>query len=1087
MDEKASSSQIVAWTDPGVKSTNYQVVSVNSLYFAYCSSTSCVVRNIDTFEIVMQPTTNYIPPITLDLCKSDPDLLAISFLNNRISVISISKNYVLSIYQFDDPIYSLCWIYGTKMIYCFSKSFSRTFIIDIEAKELTPSISFTDSMLTCAVSNESDPKIVGCNKFGSIQLYKKLKLVDKTNIDKDICSVEFDPLNNKNCLIATSNGDIYLYQITDKLNLINTVSSNLKISSASWLPNMPGHFIASDPNIGTIRIWSAGSEAPIQSFNLNHSGTIQAVALKNQNIFTAFNDGTVCVYNIEKKQTVYESMAPHSAMIINMRCLEKDSNILFTNSCDGTFCFWDLNSMKLQDRFDLSMAKVSTSSSDLAPDGDTIVAGATDGWVYVISQKKAKIIDKSPCFTSGHVKSISICRHIPTTVLAISTTGRATLLDIPKKNRIWTSQNQQVKIACGAFSPHKPGCYLLATTDGILNIYNNTDTMSIRLPESYPTNIAFSTKNQDLIALTFEDGRIVTINVVDLTVVHQFVGIHNGAALNCTFHPVFDDILISCGEDFAINVMSIKRQSVISKFNMHNTPIPTIAVSPLYPLLLITTSTDSTLRFLALNRVFIKYQISKLFKEEIPLEDKMMWITPMRGVQQTIKLAHRIAKDQKISFKIDDPQHINDLVRMSSKHVEKMLKTKDNVSLIRRAVISKEKQIEAAKQELRAGNIRSYCELMMQAGEKEKAIAAAPAVSAEFWQEMIEKAMEDISDQKEKIALSVARGNTETASNTCDNYQDKLLLSVASKSQLIKKPQISQIEEKSIDKSYKYMENEFLNNDLFIAYSIATKKAKKLLKEGEVVQAGCCYLSIGNVNKACHVFVRHGAPIVGYFVNQITKANLEFVNDSTRKLIQYNIVDLKKLPEKYEDYVELFKNYPIVTFDSYETMIQHAENFKNAAVENISRDEFDFSLLDDLFKPIQFVPLMYIPDSDIIMFCSLVLSFYKAYWKKYFIILPKIVDKAIFFAQKINQEWTEKVLEILKTITGDIRKLNSKTIESVGRRSHNSSNYTQLGYFVSNGQPYMVGNKVLSYEFALMWADVSPYQISTEGIYHICL
>lgn len=1083
MEEKACSAQIVAWTDPGVKVSAYQVLSVNSLYFAYCSSTSCVVRDIDTLEIVLIPTTSYVSPVTIDLCKSDPDLLAISFANSSITILSISNKYVLTTFRTEDPIFSLGWIYGTKKILCFSKGFTRSYTIDCESSTITPANAFYESMLCCAVSNESDPKIVGGNRFGTIQLFVNLKLKDKTNIDQEIVSIEFDPLNNENVLVATLNGGIFLYQITDKLTLINRVDTNYKISSASWLPMMPGHFITTDPNIGSIKIWSAGSQTPVFSFNITQAGAFQAISLKNQNIFAAFKDGMVCVYNIDKKKILFQATAPHSAMITRMFCMESNPDVLITNSCDSTFCYWDLNDFSLIDRFEITNYQVATSSSDLHPDGETIVAGGTDGAVYVISQKRRQVTAKIPCFSTGHIKHISVCRHKPSHVLCISTSGKVAIVDIVQKNTF--SHHEQIKnVLCGGFSPHKPGLYAIATADGILMIFDDTGTVSIRLPEIHPTNLIFSPKNPDMLALTFDDGRVITVNIAAMTIIHQYIGVHSGACLNALFHPFFDDILITCGEDFAINVLSIKYENIVCKFNIHNSAIPTICVSPTHPLLLVTTCTDSTLRFLAINRIFVKKQIMHLFNSQDDIDDLIKWITPMRGVNQTIKLAHRIAKDKKVVFKKSEPQHINDLVRMSSKYAEKMLQSAEKVPLIKRVIMTRDKQIEAAKEELRSGNIRRYCELMMSAGETKKALAAAPAVSAEFWKDMVSQSLENF-EPKEQIALSVAIGDIETAVENCDDYQDKMLLSVAGINGLIKKPEIAAVDNKMTEQTFKYMDLQFQNNDLYLAYSIASKKAKKLLKEGEVVMAGCCYLSIGDVGKACHLLVRHGAPLVAYFVDKIVGSKLEIVKNSISRLLMLS-TGLRKLPDTYEEFVKSFSNY--YNFDPLDVYQQNVQNFITASKQMMQEEEFDFCQLESLFKLIENVPVKYSnDDAPYIVFFSLILSFYKAYWRKYFVILPKIVEKATFFAQKIGQDWTEKCLNPCRNMLEIVRNFKSKTIESIGRKSHNSSNYTQLHSFVASGQPYICDKKVISYEFALMWAEVSPYQITSENTDFICL
>ena len=46
---------------------------------------------------------------------------------------------------------------------------------------------------------------------------------------------------------------------------------------------------------------------------------------------------------------------------------------------------------------------------------------------------------------------------------------------------------------------------------------------------------------------------------------------------------------------------------------------------------------------------------------------------------------------------------------------------------------------EAARLYLRAGNFRDYCETLFELGHYQKAIAFAPAVGIEYWQELTER------------------------------------------------------------------------------------------------------------------------------------------------------------------------------------------------------------------------------------------------------------------------------------------------------------------------------------------------------------
>jgi len=50
-----------------------------------------------------------------------------------------------------------------------------------------------------------------------------------------------------------------------------------------------------------------------------------------------------------------------------------------------------------------------------------------------------------------------------------------------------------------------------------------------------------------------------------------------------------------------------------------------------------------------------------------------------------------------------------------------------------------DRSLEAASLMLKAGNFQEYCEIMIELGNYEDAIAVAPKVSMKFWQKCVEQ------------------------------------------------------------------------------------------------------------------------------------------------------------------------------------------------------------------------------------------------------------------------------------------------------------------------------------------------------------
>lgn len=71
---------------------------------------------------------------------------------------------------------------------------------------------------------------------------------------------------------------------------------------------------------------------------------------------------------------------------------------------------------------------------------------------------------------------------------------------------------------------------------------------------------------------------------------------------------------------------------------------------------------------------------------------------------------------------------------------------------------------EAAKLYLRAGNFREYCETLIELGDFTKAMAFAPAVGIEYWQEVSERHAKHLENQGKLDESGIAW----IVSNNCD-------------------------------------------------------------------------------------------------------------------------------------------------------------------------------------------------------------------------------------------------------------------------------------------------------------------------------
>ena len=1120
--------QIVNWTDPGIlKSASTKIFSTNSKYYCYCCFTSVVIRDIKTLDLVEEVAFNMLVPSTVALSSDDEDLLAISASKANNVIFSVSQNTIINSFQTPETIISMGWVHNSQEIVLFSSLFCEMFIYNIQTKTLRQKFHLFENMRVLDTTTDiyGNAILVGGNALGTVQLATEFEMSNTNfSMGSPVVCVQFDPLNKENCLVVSQTGSWTILLINkDSMKKVNSATSQLNVSSASWLPFKPGHFITGDANMGVIKIWNVANQMPIDSISLSQYGVVEVCSLTEGNIFCSFQDGTIIVYNLEKRKKMYESRAPHSKMISNISFLPTDENIMCTVSVDGTYCLWNLQEMSLIDIIESPDTETTITCTDISPGSGILVSGGNHAMLYVISMKTKELLYSCQIYQSQYlIANVSINKYSPNEVLVVSKIGNSFIFDIEHKGITWTGPTN---VICGYYSPYKEDLYILATAESELIIYEKGDERRYKVTNEKIYNIIFSPHKDTLIAILTYGGSIIIVDISKYItekpgndkkehILMEFNRLHKGTAYCGTFHPMIDDFLFIGGGDKMISVLNINSKTVLTQFQMHNSIISSIAIPPLNPLLLISTSTDSTLRFLSLDRIFSVRQMANIInfiqktdpndlkKSDEQREKEMIsWLTPMKSTHQLLNMVHRLKKDKKVTVKKGDIQHYNDLIRLNDKYVSKLLKSKGtSPSIIKQAIVSREKTKEAARMELQAGNIKKYCELMFVAGEREKALAAAPAVSVDFWKQMVKNMIKVSDDENEKVTYSLAIGNVDAAIDYSNEYNDKILISLASlnhsfsnkvvRNPLFKNP--STTEDGSIGAHVKYIDIDFQSPDLFMPYTIARRRSKKLLEQGEIYDAAIAFLAIGDVVSAVELLAKHGQIITSFVVHYLLGLQVPHILKRYAEVSLRRIIFPQNYPQTYEAYINVVNTLNILNlpkFPQTEREYQQAtqELIEYAQNEFVKRS-YDIIALEEKIYPLTLIPLYYSTKSAYIIFISLFISFHKAVWKGYYPILERILLKMECQASKIGMptnedghNWVSSAYNCCSELFKLIPAGSKATIEAVGRKNHNSTNFCQWWLMQPTGQSYFIGERVVSYEYALMWLDVSPYQIQMES------
>ena len=116
--------------------------------------------------------------------------------------------------------------------------------------------------------------------------------------------------------------------------------------------------------------------------------------------------------------------------------------------------------------------------------------------------------------------------------------------------------------------------------------------------------------------------------------------------------------------------------------------------------------------------------------------------------------------------------HVTDIVSAQESRAHQLL-TAQPMSMLGTSLSKKEDRlIESAKIFLKLGNFREFCEIQMKLSNYEKALAYAPAVSMEYWQECAERYTQHLDQQKHED-LPLACLLSHQVSRAIDVYKQK--------------------------------------------------------------------------------------------------------------------------------------------------------------------------------------------------------------------------------------------------------------------------------------------------------------------------
>mmetsp|Transcript_83429 Transcript_83429/g.131776 ORF Transcript_83429/g.131776 Transcript_83429/m.131776 type:complete len:1252 (+) Transcript_83429:88-3843(+) len=176
--------------------------------------------------------------------------------------------------------------------------------------------------------------------------------------------------------------------------------------------------------------------------------------------------------------------------------------------------------------------------------------------------------------------------------------------------------------------------------------------------------------------------------------------------------------------------------------------------------------------------------------------------------------------------------------------------------------------LKAAQVMLRIGDIRSYCRFTAQAGQWERAICVAPAVSRQFWQELCAEYIETLAattDLDEVAPFMVVSGQQARLTDALierGDLDNAFVVAKADYDNLLPKREPPQplIPGQGVVETH---------GDRARLEEVAAQLARRHASMGEPVQAALCYLAISAGSRAVHALSRAHEVVLAYVVAEL--------------------------------------------------------------------------------------------------------------------------------------------------------------------------------------------------------------------------
>ena len=817
----------------GCQYWNKSVIVRNGKLLAYCSTLAIYFLDLDSFTIskIIAAHDQTITCITWN--QQNPDQLASVSMDNTFYIwnlitdipdVHLTASSSVLMMEFNpqkaDELVFLHENGDIKILNTISKAITKKAnYAGARPKSLRFHPSFTGRFA------------LGCNDGGALACemshtnVKKMDLPKKKIASEDI---QWDPLSEKYLLVAFKDGSLALFDVETEqvLQTFDKISSG--ITCIAWNKSSPGEFFSVTDKIAALKIWNVSKKNPVDTVKLGNSGISHISYMHDRGeLVCAFKNGSVGIYSLLKKKFEFCTEPGHAETVFDMSINPNDKNLLATASYEGTIKIWDLRIMKnidtlqsdaLESGHFKGVMQVKSVLYGLAWGPGTLIAACTaKGEVLLYDYSKTRLLHRFKPTIEAPIYRIN-WNTIRTDLLAVGTNdGYLAILQLEGKVLSKYKMLKHNHSIYGAVWHHRnPLQIATGSQDGKVRVYNDGVIISeFKAHDGKIFNLAWNPCFDNILATSSDDKNI---GIWDITLKKPIIILkgHTQYTRAIVWNTEISWILISGSWDATIRVWDVRTGDCLHIAGEHHADVYGLTSHPSRPFLLLSCSRDASIRFWSLEDYVSEIELNALsgqnwnnligpatFETNSPL---LLSGSGSRAILDSIQNASDVEKYRKIitffrfrtgeedffdllnfikyRIEVNSGNSILPIEGLFSSYSSKAneLETASGMAYLGSALAKKEDRLkESAKTQLKLGNIKQYCEIMIKLNNWERALAFAPGFCMDYWSNVSQRYAQFLANNEKEDASAVflASGKPDKAISFFlkrRDYEDALLV-----------------------------------------------------------------------------------------------------------------------------------------------------------------------------------------------------------------------------------------------------------------------------------------------------------------------